>query len=140
MRPRYLLDTNVLSEPLRRTPNAGVLAGLNAHQAEICTAAPVWHELLFGAARLAEGLKRRALLEYLHDVVAPNVAVFGYDAAAAGWHAEERARLMSVGRTPPFVDGMIAAIAKTRGMILVTHNVADVSAFDDLVVEDWFVP
>lgn len=136
--PRYLLDTNVLSEPLRPRPNVGVLAGLSRHEAEICTAAPVWNELLFGCARLVDGQKRRALREYLDEVVAPFVPVIAYDVVAAAWHAGERARLGAVGKPPPFVDGMIAAIARTRGLVLVTHNVADVAGFDGLVVEDWW--
>lgn len=138
MTPRYLLDTNVLSEPLRLRPNAGVLAGLAAHEGVICTAAPVWNELRFGCARLADGRKRRALQDYLDEVVAPFVEVLPYDAEAAAWHALERARLMALGKPPPFVDGMIAAIARTRELVLVTHNVADVAAFDGLLIEDWF--
>jgi len=136
--PRFLLDTNVLSEPLRLRPNPGVMAMLAAHDGELCTAAPVWHELRFGCARLAEGAKRRALQDYLDEVVAPFVPVLPYDAAAARFHAEERARLGGMGKPPPFVDGMIAAIAHTRELILVTHNMVDVAGFDGLQVVDWF--
>jgi tRNA(fMet)-specific endonuclease VapC len=134
----YLLDTNVLSEPLRLRPNTGVMERLAAHDGALCTAAPVWHELRFGCERLIDGKKRRALQDYLNDVVAPFVPVLPYDAAAAAWHAGERARLMAIGRSPPFVDGMIAAIACTRDLVLVTHNVADVAAFEGLRIEDWF--
>lgn len=138
MTPRFLLDTNVLSEPLRLRPNPGVMAMLAAHDGELCTAAPVWHELRFGCARMAEGAKRRALEDYLDEVVAPFVPVLPYDAAAARFHAGERARLGGIGKPPPFVDGMIAAIAHTRELILVTHNVVDVAGFDGLQVIDWF--
>ncbi len=134
---RFLLDTNVLSEPLRLRPDDGVMARLKAHEAAVCTAAPVWNELVFGCARLPDGPKKRALREYLNDVVRPSVPVLAYDDAAASWHAEERARLQSIGKTPPFVDGMIAAIAHTRGLTLVTNNVVDVAGFDGLVVERW---
>ena len=57
--------------------------------------------------------------------------------AAADWHAAERARLTGLGRTPPFVDGQIAAIAHVNGLVLVTANVADFRHFADLSVEDW---
>jgi tRNA(fMet)-specific endonuclease VapC len=53
------------------------------------------------------------------------------------WHVFVWARLVARGRTPPFVDGQIAAIARVRGLTLVTHNVRDYDDFDGLVVEDW---
>ncbi len=40
----YLLDTNVLSEPLRRSPDLSVLKLLEEHGGEACTAAVVVHE------------------------------------------------------------------------------------------------
>ena len=134
---RFLLDTNILSEPLRLRPDEGVMARLKLHERELCTAAPVWNELMFGCARLPDGPKKRALREYLNDVVRPAIAVLSYDVAAASWHAEERARLQSIGKTPPFVDGMIAAIACTHGLTLVTNNVSDVEGFDGLLFERW---
>src|SRR3989442_1172084 len=78
-----------------------------------------------------------ALERYLDEVVRATIPILAYDAAAAGWHAAERARLSASGRTPPFVDGQIAAIARTNGLILVTANVADFRDFVDLDVEDW---
>ena len=137
MTPRFLLDTNILSEPLRLRPDDGVMSRLKLHERALCTAAPVWNELVFGCARLPDGSKKRALREYLNDVVRPAVPVLAYDVAAASWHAQERARLQSIGRTAPFVDGMIAAIARTHGLTLVTNNVSDVEGFDGLIVERW---
>jgi hypothetical protein len=51
----------------------------------------------------------------------------------------ERARLVTLGRTPPFADGQIAAIAHTHQLILVTFNRADYADFSDLMIEDWRV-
>jgi len=134
---RYLLDTNVLSEPLRPAPNPGIIDKLRAHQDEIATAAPVWHELLFGCHRLAASKKRRAIEEYLRQVVRPTLPILPYDTAAAGWHAAERARLTGLGKTPPFVDGQIAAIATTNNLVIITANVDDFLIFEGLQVEDW---
>jgi tRNA(fMet)-specific endonuclease VapC len=134
---RYLLDTNVLSEPLLPAPNAGVLQRLHAHADEIATAAPVWHELMFGSRRLPPSRRRRVVERYLLDVVRATIPILAYDVAAADWHAAERARLVGAGRTPPFVDGQIAAIARTNGLTLVTANVADFAGFEGLRVEDW---
>ena len=57
--------------------------------------------------------------------------------AAAAWHARERARLAAEGITVPFLDGQIAAVAATNGLILVTGNVKHYACFEGLKVEDW---
>ena len=62
---RYLLDTNVLSESLRALPDRGARRRLQAHAAELAVAAPVWHELCFGCARLPVGKRRDAIAAYL---------------------------------------------------------------------------
>ncbi len=49
----------------------------------------------------------------------------------------ERARLAAHGRTLPFVDGQIAAIAQTNNLVLVTANAADFRDFAGLTIEDW---
>lgn len=67
------------------------------------------------------------------------IEVLPYDAESALWHAAERARLTRLGRTPPYPDGQIAAIAAVNGLILVTANVRDFADFDGLIVEDWRV-
>jgi tRNA(fMet)-specific endonuclease VapC len=134
---RYLLDTNVLSEPLRPAPNLAVLARLRAHGGDLATAAPVWHELLFGAQRLPASRRRRAIERYLQDVVRPTVPILAYDTLAAEWHARERARLAQIGYQRPFVDGQVAAIAITNELVLVSANIADFADFEGLNIEDW---
>ena len=137
MSAKYLLDTNVISEPLRPAPNAKVLARLKRHQDELAIASVVWHELWFGCRRLPMSAKRTAIERYLNEVVAASMPILPYDLAAAEWHARERARLMSLGKTPPFVDGQIMSVANTNDLILVTLNPADFSAFAEVKVEDW---
>lgn len=137
MSPRYVLDTNVLSEPAKPSPDRRVMERMRRHRTEVATAAPVWHELFYGCARLPASPRRQALERYLREALAPTLPVLPYDAAAATWHAAERARLEALGRTRPFVDGQIAAVARVRGLVLVTRNLADYKDFDGLVLEDW---
>lgn len=134
---RYLLDTNVLSEPLRLRPNVGVLERLRAHEAVSVTAAQVWHELLFGVQRLPPSRQRRSMERYYSDMVRARMPILPFDAAAAEWYAAERARLVGIGRTPPYLDGQIAAIAAINGLTLVTANLTDFASFNGLQVEDW---
>lgn len=139
MNLRFLLDTNILSEPLRPIPNSNVIEMLRQHENEIATATVVYHELLFGWYRLPESKKRQTIEKYLQEVVEPNIPLLPYNTNAAKWHARERARLVTIGKTPSFADGQIAAIAQVNGLIVVTNNVADYADFIELQVENWFI-
>ena len=133
----YLLDTNVVSEPLRPRPSVNIMRRLREHDGEIAIPAPVWHELRFGCARLPESRRRDAIERYIEDVVRTSFPVIGYDRQAAEWHALERARLSADGRTPPFVDGQIAAIAHVNGLTVITSNTSDFRVFQGLRVLSW---
>jgi tRNA(fMet)-specific endonuclease VapC len=134
---RYLLDTNVLSEPIKSRPDERTIESLSDHDGELATCSVVWHELSFGAARLAASKKRSAIEAYLEDVVRRVLPILPYDQEAATWHARERARLSKRGRPPSAADGQIAAIASVNDLIVVTANVKDFRRFKDLVVENW---
>ncbi len=133
----YLLDTNVLSEPIKSHPDAQTLESLSEHDGELATCSVVWHELCFGAARLTASKKRSAIEAYLEEAVRTILPILPYDQEAATWHARERARLSKRGRPPSAADGQIAAIASVNDLIVVTENVKDFRRFKDLVVEDW---
>lgn len=133
----FLLDTNVLAEPLRPQPNAAILHRLKLHQSEIATASVVWHEMWFGCFRLPPSARRATIETYLTQVIAPGIPVLAYDQEAATWHAAERARLAALGKTPPFADGMIAAVARTNHLVLVTFNLDDFRGFQDLQLTNW---
>ena len=75
---------------------------------------------------------------YIENVILPNIPLFDYDLKSAQWHASLRAKLVSMGKTPAFVDGQIAAIAYTNRLILVTNNVSDFQDFQGLQIENWF--
>lgn len=133
---RYLLDTSIVSVPVWKKPDPRVVDWLNAAGTECAMASPVWHELTYGCRRLPKGKRRNALDAYLREVVGGSFPILPYDEAAAAWHGEERARLESLGRPAPFVDGQIAAIAHVHGLILVTANPRDFDAFKGLRVEN----
>ena len=66
-----------------------------------------------------------------------SLPILEYDHRAASWYALERARLVAAGRTLPFVDGQIAAIAGVNDLILVTSNRSDFRGFKGLQVRNW---
>lgn len=135
---RYLLDTNILSEPLRPRPNSNVVRMLQQQEGLLVTATVVLHELLFGCYRLpAQSNKRQIIEVYLNREVKQKIPLLSYDVAAAEWFALERA-IVSVGKTPAYSDGQIAAIAQVNNLILVTNNVSDYTDFQNLRIENWF--
>ena len=139
VKSKFLIDSNVLSEPLRTKPNLQVMERLRLHSNELATASVVWHELWFGVRRLPQSRKRDVIEAYLLDYVATSVAILPYDELAARWHATERARLEGLGRPLPFADSQIGAVAAVNGLTLVTRNAVDFEAMEGLDVENWFL-
>jgi len=139
VKSKYLLDTNVLSEPLAAAPNRSLLARLKRHEGELATASVVWHELVFGASRLPQSRRRAAIERYLAEVLVATIPIIAYDTGAAEWHGVERARLQGLGVAPSFADGQIAAVARVNGLVLVTRNTKDFRHFKGIRLENWFV-
>lgn len=135
---KYLLDTNILSEPVRKSPNSSVVMHIQEAADTIAIAATTWHELMFGVLRMPASHRRTALEQYLFNTIRTEIPILSYDAKAATWFAKERARLSEIGFPPSYPDGHIAAVAAMNGLILVTRNVADFADFSDLKVENWF--
>jgi tRNA(fMet)-specific endonuclease VapC len=126
----------VLSEPIKSLPNQRVLDAIERYDGELATCAIVWHELQYGAARLAASKKREVIEAYL-ETIRGALPILPYDQEAAAWHARERARLGRRGRPPAAADGQIAAIARVNELVLVTANPRDFRRFEGLSIEDW---
>lgn len=133
-------DTNVLSEPLRRHPDAGVLAWLQAHEAELAVTTVTIAELLYGARRLPEGARRVLILTAIEALIdEADERLLAFDEAAARAAAELRVAREISGRPTSTEDLMIAAIAHSRGATVATRNVADFHGFGVSVVNPWAV-
>ena len=135
---RYLLDSNIVSEPARPQPSSQVRAKYEEHAHESALASVVWYELIYGLQRMPSGERRDFLKDYLTEVVRPALPILPFGEAAGHWVARERVRLERIGQTPPLADGMIAATAAANNLILVTRNTKDFDRFDGLHVENWF--
>jgi len=134
----YLADTNIVSEMMRPHPFAAVNTAWQVHDHEIAISAVSWHELLVGIRCLPHSKKRTAYGKFLHTYLQKQVIILPYNQVAAEWHADERTRLMQIGKTPSFPDGQIAAIAAVNNLTLVTRNVQDFAEFANLRIENWF--
>lgn len=131
----YLLDTDTCIGWLNHRHPALLyrLERTDPRQLALCSV--VRAELLFGAiksGRSAKNLERLAAF----FVRFPSLA---FDDQAADAYSRIRAELEQRGTPIGSNDLMIAAIARSRGLILVTHNTAEFNRVPDLAVEDWLV-
>lgn len=134
----YLLDTNTISEPLKEIPNQQVIETIERYDAQIAIASFVVYELVKGVYQLPDSKKRLKIFDYIESVLV-KFPVLPYTQEAANWHGKEAARLQSIGKSPPFIDAQIAAVAKTNNLTLVTRNTVDFKNFADLQLDNWFI-
>lgn len=135
-----ILDTNVVSEPLRPEPAPQVLAWLDAQPAGSLFLTTIsWAELLSGVAVLPLGRRRTELQSALTQRVLPLFTdrMLTFDAAAAEAFAAIHAGARAAGNPIAFADGAIAAMAAARGFALATRNVRDFQGTGLRIVNPW---
>jgi predicted nucleic acid-binding protein len=135
-----LLDTNVISEPLRTAPDPRVVAWLDAQPLETLFLSVVTvAELRFGIARLPAGRRRNGLIGQLESQVLPSFAgrVLNFDLAATQSYAEAMAKAQARGLTIGVADGLIAAIAAASRMMVATRDTSPFAAMGLSVINPW---
>lgn len=130
---RYLLDTNIWIIYLKAVQTTVRARLEQTSPAEIATCSVVWAELLHGARKYADPAQREARIETLLNPL-PNLP---FDLPAARRYARIRDHLERSGQVIGSNDLMIAAIALTHGLTLVTNNGAEFQRVPGLQVEDW---
>ena len=131
----YLLDSNAWIA-LFRQKSAALLGELKRRPAaEIVLCPVVLAELWYGVCR-SDAAHRPTNQELVEDLRARYVSV-PFDDAAALDAAELRASLAARGEPIGPYDLLIAAIARTRGLTLVTGNQTESSRVPGLKTEDW---
>ena len=132
----YLLDTNVISELLRKRPEPRVLARLRSVPAEdLATSAVCVMELRHGAARHPGG---DALWERIRREVLSRVRVMSVDQPVGVRAGEILARLEARGRAIGLEDVLIASTALERGLTVVTRNLRHFERVEGLRAESWW--
>ncbi|RKU04892.1 VapC toxin family PIN domain ribonuclease [Burkholderia sp. Nafp2/4-1b] len=135
-----LVDTNVISEPLRREPSAAVIEWLDAQNVDtLFLAAISLAEMRFGVAALAVGRRRDSLHQSLEQRVVPlfRGRILPFDDAASQAYASLRAKARATGNAMAPADGFIAAIAAANGLIVATRDVAPFEAAGLRVIDPW---
>lgn len=140
---KLLLDTNVLSELLRTSPDAGVVAWFaDQHADALFVSAVTQAEMLFGAALLPDGRRRAQLEQQLNAMFDEDFArrVLPFDADAARIYASVVSSRRQAGRPISQFDAQIAAIALAHRASLVTRNVGDFEGCGLALVNPWLSP
>ena len=131
-----LLDTNVLSELMRSTPDVKVLAWFQQQDAPFHTSTITRAEILLGIALLPEGKRRDALAVAAEKMFAEDFAgrCLAFDDEAAAQYALLVAARYRSGLPISTEDGQISAIALHHNLPLATRNVKDFARIEGLTV------
>ena len=135
-----VLDTNVLSEALRRAPDALVMAWLDAQpRSSLFTTAITRAEIFYGLGLLPDGSRRRELTRAVEAIFDEDFSgrILGLDSDAAAAYAEIAVARRNAGRPISQFDAMIAAVARSRGAALATRNVKDFTDCGVSVIDPW---
>ena len=135
-----LLDTNVVSEPMRARPNPDVIRWLNEQDAaQLYISSITVAEIHFGIECLPEGQRQRRLREtfgvFLDQAFDSRVLFFGTSSAEI--YGQIRATRRAQGRQISPLDAQIAAIAHENELSLATRKVRDFDGLD-LVIHNPF--
>ena len=135
----YLLDTDILSNLLKRTPSTLLIAKLaSVPPDQQFTSSITLGELHYGAHRIPD--RASSLLQQLTETLLPNLPVLPFDSAAAVRYGEVRAELERLGTPLGEADLRIGSIALARGLVVVTGNVRHFQRIPELSVENWLEP
>ncbi|MBC7609062.1 MAG: type II toxin-antitoxin system VapC family toxin [Polaromonas sp.] len=135
-----ILDTNVVSEPLKPSPEPAVLAWLDRQAPETLYLTTInLAELLAGIEVLPQGRRRTELQQALTTKVMPlfEGRILSFDKKAAEAFARINASAQALGNPISFADGAIAAIASAQGFILATRNVSDFKSTGVEMIDPW---
>jgi predicted nucleic acid-binding protein len=135
-----LVDTNVISEPLRKSPEPRVVAWLDSQPMEtLYLSAVTVAELRFGVASLPAGRRRDALRHDLEQRILPLFAgrVLPFDLLASQSFATVMSRARASGTPIAASDGYIAATAHANGMAVATRDTRPFESADVPTVDPW---
>ncbi len=132
----FLLDTNIVSEIVKRAPDAKVISRLSAEApASLFISSVTAFELRFGAAR---SVKPASLWARIQRDITSRFQVLPFaeeDALAA---ADLMALLVGGGQNLALQDIWLAGVAFNRNLILVTRNRRDFDRITGLKIQNWF--
>lgn len=135
-----ILDTNVISEPLKPAGSAAVLDWLDQQEVEtLYLTAITVAELRFGIEALPLGKRKRHLEEDFEQRILSHFEgrILPFDVAATVAYARIRAKAKADGKAIGVADCLIAAIAEQHGFAVATRDTAPFEAAGIPVINPW---
>jgi toxin FitB len=135
-----VLDTNVLSELMKASPEAKVMKWMARMPAgTLYTTAIAQAEILHGILLLPAGRRRSAYLAAAEATFSEDFVgrILPFGSAAAKSYAEIAATRQHAGRPISHFDAQIAAIAYSAGAAIATRNVKDLDRCGITVINPW---
>ena len=132
------LDTNVISELMRKAPDPGVVDWLERHDAELALIDDRHRRDRFGIEKIAPEQRARRLTSDFDELRRRYAdRIFAFTEAAALTYGALMGERKRAGRPMPIADAMIAAIARTHGAGLATRNLADFAGSGLELISPW---
>jgi len=129
---RYMLETNIISDLIRKPQGKAARRIARVGENNICTSVIVAAELRYGCAK--SGSKR--LLKAVEDLLG-EIAVLPFDVPADAEYGAIRSELETAGTPIGSNDLLIAAHACATGSTIVTANANEFKRIRGLKVENW---
>jgi toxin FitB len=135
-----ILDTNILSELMRPSPEARVLVWMDGlHRSDIGITAISVAEILYGIGSLPDGKKKRRLFEAATTVFDEHFVdrIFAFDHFAAVEYADIVCQRDKLGTPISAADAQIAGICRFYSAGFATRNTKDFENTGLLLINPW---
>ena len=133
-----LLDTNVISELMKKPADAGVAAWYLKNASQTSLPSPALGEIAFGIARLPQGARRRELEARLAEWrVRYADRMVAFTETSAMFYGQVMADALAASHNMSAIDGQIAAIAIEKDATVATRNMRDFRFTAAAVINPW---
>jgi predicted nucleic acid-binding protein len=136
----YLLDTNVVSELVKPSPDARVAAWIRAtDETDMHLSVLTFAEIRYGIEKLPQGTRRERLRRWMDTNLADRFEgrILGVDRAIGELWGVIMARGFAVSVRLPVMDTLLAATAEHHGMTMVTRNTRDFARAGVATLDPW---
>lgn len=137
---KYLLDTCLISELVKKEPNSAVVSWLDEQEEQnLFLSVLTLGELQKGISKLPAGARKEELQSWAeHDLVERFTGrIIDVDLVAALFWGKLQGESEKKGERLPVMDSLIAATAAVHGLIVVTRNIKDIERCRAKVFNPW---